>query len=731
MTSMTFKSGFPFYRQHDTMDCGPACLRMVARHYGKHYSFQYLREKSYVSREGASLLGLRDAAESMGMRAKCVLASLDYLVSEARLPCIVHWEKNHFIVIYGVRKGRIYAADPACGRTSHDKEAFLSRWAAAADEGYALLLEPTEEFYAREDVTVPSRGFFFLLSYLKSHRQLFVQLLLAMLLGSLLQLLLPFLAQAIVDKGIGGKDLHLLQMILVGQLFLTASRASVNFIRGWILFHISTPVNIALVHDFLVKLTRLPLGFFDVKMVGDALQRIDDHHRVESFLTRSVLSIFLTIANVIVFGVVLTAYSFKVFLLFSAGTLAYLLWIRLFLPRRREIDFSRFRLMGRNQSLVIQLIMGMQEVRLNNCERKKIADWVSAQSDLLSINRKSLSLTQYQQSGCFLLRETQNIVITYAAASSVIGGEITLGMMLAIQFIMGQLSGPVEQLVDFAAAAQDAKISFERIEEIHVMKDEEDDREARRQDIPERADIAVSGVFFQYRGPYSEKVLKNVSLTLPNKKTTAIVGASGSGKTTLVKLLMGVYQPTSGRITVGGVPMGDIATGSWRSRCGLVMQDGFIFSDTIAGNIALNEGPTDEARLKLAAQMANIEEFVDSLPLGYRTLIGPDGQGLSQGQKQRILIARAVYKDPDYLFFDEATNSLDAGNEAVIMKNLDPFFRDRTAVVVAHRLSTVRNADQIVVLDKGVVVETGTHAELVKERGHYYGLVRNQLELGG
>lgn len=726
---MIFRRSFPFYTQYDAMDCGPACLRMAAKYYGKRYSLQYLREKSYVTREGASLLGLRDAAQAIGMRATCVLASLDYLASEARLPCIVHWDTDHFVVVYKIENDTIHVADPAYGRARYEKPFFLSHWATTGTEGYALLLDPAEEFYTREEEAPAKTGLPFLLSSLAPYGQLLVQLILAMLLGSLIQLILPFLTQMIVDKGVSRKDINILQLILLGQFFLVVSRVSVNFIRGWILFYISTPLNITLVFDFLKKLTTLPLGFFDIKMIGDTLQRIGDHQRVESFITSTVLSILLTLINIIVFGIVLIVYRLQIFLIFLAGVLLYLVWIRLFLARRREIDFSQFRQKGKNQSAIIQMIMGMQEIRLNNGEKKKISGWVKIQDDLFAISRKSLALTQNQQSGCLLIQETQNIIITFVAASLVISGEITLGMMLAIQFILGQLNGPVEQLVHFVASAQDAKISYERIEEIHRMQDEEG--AAAREDIPEGADIILSDVSFQYAGPYSEKVLKNVSCVLPGRKITAIVGASGSGKTTLLKLILGMYRPVGGTIAIGDTPLPELSQIAWRSKCGLVMQDGYIFSDTLADNIALSDGPIDTGKMKQSAAIANIEEFIEGLPSGYQTRIGAEGHGLSQGQKQRILIARAVYKDPDYLFFDEATNSLDACNEKAIMQNLAVFFKDKTVAIVAHRLSTVKNADQIIVLDRGSIVETGTHAELTRLNGVYYNLVRNQLELGG
>lgn len=727
---MNFRSSFPIYKQYDAMDCGPACLRMISKYYGKAYSLQYLRDKSYVTREGSSLLGLRDAAEAIGMMAKCALASLDYLISEATLPCIAHWDHDHFVVVYKVRDNHIYVADPASGKARYDKERFLSHWAAADDEGYVLMLEPGEDFHLRQGVARSGTSFWSLFSYWKSYRHLLGQLVIAMLLGSVIQLILPFLTQMIVDKGIRYKNINFLYLILFGQFVLIASRIFVNFIRGWILFYISTPINITLVYDFLIKLTKLPLGYFDVKKLGDTLQRVTDHQRVETFFTNSVLSNTFTAVNIIVFGIVLIIYSLQIFLIFATGTILYLLWIQLFLKKRRELDFVRFRQMAKSYNIILQLIMGMQEIRLANYERRKVKDWIHAENDLFLTGKKSLSLTQNQQSGCTLLQETQNILITFLAARAVISGDITLGMMLAIMFIIGQLNGPVEQLVNFSAAAQDAKISFERIEEIHSMPNEEDAEDTKTSDIPPAADIKISNVSFQYGDPYSPKVLTNISLVLPHKKTTAIVGASGSGKTTLLKLLLGVYQPLEGEITIGAHPMKNLVIGAWRKECAFVMQDGYIFSDTIADNIALSDGVIDAIMLKESASVANIDEFIESLPLGYKTLIGPDGQGLSQGQKQRILIARAVYKNPKYVFLDEATNALDARNEYAIMKKLDPFFKDRTVVIVAHRLSTVRNADQIIVLDKGAVVETGTHNELTMRKGAYYNLVKNQLELG-
>jgi len=727
---MNFRNDFPFYKQYEAMDCGPSCLRMIAKFHGRSYSLSYLREKSFVTREGSSLQGLYEAAEAIGLQGRCVLASLEFLISEAKLPCIVHWDRNHFVVVYRVKDGYVHIADPAFGKCALSEEEFLSRWADSGTEGYILLLEPTEKFLSHQETEEPRKGLLFLFSYMRPYLQLLSQIGLAMILGSAIQLVLPFLTRMIVDRGIGGRNIGLLKLILLGQFVLILGRACAYFLREWILFYISTPINITLVHDFLLKLTKLPLGYFDAKRIGDTLQRLNDHQRVESFITHSILGLLFTVMNLAVFGVVLAIYSTRIFLIFLIGTFLYFLWIRIFLSRRREIDFLKFRRMGKSQNTVIQLIMGMQEIRLNGCERKKTADWINVQESLYETGLRSMALVQKQQLGCTLLQETQYILITYLAAISVISGSITLGTMLAIQFILGQLRGPVDQLLRFIGEAQDARISFERIEDIHTLPNEENEDDAKEETVPETADIMVDGVSFRYGGPHSETVLKGVSLVIPNGRTTALVGTSGSGKTTLLKLLLGVYRPVEGKIRIGDTSLSGLSLKAWRDKCGVVMQDGYIFSDTIADNIALTDETVDEDRVMEAATAANIDDFIQTLPLKYRTMIGLDGHGLSQGQKQRILIARAVYKNPRYVFFDEATNSLDTQNESIIMKNLERFFAGKTVVVVAHRLSTVKNADRIVVLDRGVIVETGRHEELIAKRGAYYNLVSNQLGLG-
>ncbi len=731
---------FPHYRQLDAMDCGPTCLRMVAKHYGKSYTVQNLREKSNITRAGVSLLGISDAAEAIGMRSMGVKISFEQLVKEAPLPCVVHWSQNHFVVVYKIKNHKndkkiiIYVADPAHGLVKYTKQEFIKNWQSTQSDGegkgIALLLEPTPDFYAQKGDKQNKASFKFLFSYLNPYKKFIAQLFIGLIAGSLLQLLFPFLTQSIVDFGISNQNIGFIQLVLIAQLVLFASRTSVDFIRNWILLHISTRVNISLISDFLIKLMKLPIRFFDSKMIGDLMQRISDHRRIESFLTSTSLEILFSIFNLIIFGIVLAIYSLKILAIFVIGSILYALWIFIFMKKRRDLDFKRFAEMSDNQSNLIQLITGMQEIKLNNCERQKRWEWERIQAKLFKVSIKSLSLNQYQQAGSSFINEIKNILISFVAATSVIEGSMTLGMMLAVQYIIGQLNSPISQMINFARSAQDAKISLERLGEIHDKDDEENPDDNKIAVLPEKRIIKLSKLSFQYEGQHSELVLKNINLTIPDKKITAIVGTSGSGKTTIIKLLLGFYPPVNGEITVGDTRLENINQKMWREKCGVVMQDGFIFSDTIAKNIAISDEIIDKEKLLNAVKVANIQEFIEGLPLAYNTKIGQEGSGLSQGQKQRILIARAVYKNPEFIFFDEATNALDANNELKIMENLNQFFRGKTVVVVAHRLSTVKNADQIVVLEKGEIVELGTHTELAEKKGAYYKLVKNQLELG-
>lgn len=716
------------------MDCGPSCLRMIAKFYGKSYSLQTLREKSYLSRDGVSMMGISEAAESIGLRTMGVSLTPEKLFSSAPLPLVVHWEQNHFVVVYKVARNTVFLADPAYGLVKYSKAEFLKNWISVQKDGekkgLALLLEPTPDFYAEEGETVDKSSFQFLLSYLKPHRKYIIQLMLGMLLGSMLQLIFPFLTQSIVDVGINNNDINFIYLILIAQLVLFISRMSVDFIRGWILLHLSTRMNISLISDFLIKLMKLPLGFFDIKIIGDILQRIADHRRIEHFLTTSSLNILFSLFNLVIFGIVLAVYSWKILLLFIVGSFLYFLWLSIFMRKRRELDFKRFSNQAENQGKLIQLIYGVEDIKLYHAERQKRWEWENIQGSLFKVNIKSLALTQYQEAGGVFINETKNILITFLAATAVIHGDMTLGMMLAVSYILGQLNSPIEQMINFMHVAQDAKISIERLGEIHKEENEEKEDLGEMIIMPESKTLDIRNLTFQYEGPHSRKVLDGVNLKIPDDNVTAIVGVSGSGKTTLVKLMLAFYPPVEGEIRVGDTNLQSLSQQIWRRRCGVVMQDGYIFADTIARNISLGDEYVDPDRLLEAVKMANIKDYIESLPVGYNTKVGAGGHSLSGGEKQRILIARAIYKQPEFLFIDEGTSSLDAENEKVIIDNLQDFFMGRTVVVVAHRLSTVKNADQIVVLDKGKIAEIGKHEELIEKRGNYYELVKNQLELG-
>ena len=726
---------FPHFTQHDQMDCGPTCLRMIAAFYGKHYTLNEMREISFITHLGVSMLGISMAAENLGFHTIGVQISFWQLVKEARLPCIVHWNQQHFVVVYRITQKNVWIADPFAGKIKYSKEEFCHCWLSAKedgiDTGVALLLEPTPEFYVSKDDEEREKynAFSFLYAYLRPYKHLIGQLLLGLLLGSMIQLMLPFLTQSIVDFGINNQNLSFIYLILIAQRMLSFSSSAVEFIRGWILLHLGTRINIALISDFLIKLMKLPMGYFDTKMTGDILQRINDHTRIQNFLTGSSLSVVFSTFNIVVFGIVLLLYNWMIFLIFMGGSVLYVAYVWLFMKKRAELDHKRFAQQSANQSTVVQLVNGMQEIKLSACEQQKRWEWERIQAQLFKVNIRSLALRQYQDSGAVLINQTKNIIITGLVASLVVRGEMTLGMMLSVQYIIGQLNSPVNDLITFARDMQDARLSMNRLGEVRDKPDEEEPTKQLIREIPVGKDLRIENLNFKY-DPLSEfPTLDNINLEIKAGKQTAVVGMSGSGKTTLVKLLLGFYPPASGQILLGDTPLENYSIREWRKQCGVVMQDGFIFSDSIAGNIAPGVEHIDKERLRHAAEVANIHGFIAELPLGYNTKIGQEGHGLSQGQKQRILIARAVYKNPEFIFFDEATNALDANNERIIMENLQKFFEGRTSVVVAHRLSTVRNADRIVVIEQGHIAEMGTHEELTVKKGIYYRLVKNQLEL--
>ena len=731
---MQLNKKFPHYKQADLKDCGPTCLKIIAKYYRKTISIQTLRSISQTTRSGSNLLGLSEASEKIGLKSLGVKISTSDLYN-APLPCVLHWNKNHYVVLYNVNKNQFHVSDPAHGLLRYSKEEFLNNWignnaAQETEEGIALLLEPTPKFYNSDfDKDKPDFGFKFLSKYVFKYKQFLWQLVIGLIAASLLQLIFPFLTQSVVDVGIKNQNIHFIYLILFAQLALFIGRTVIEVIRSWILLHLSTRINISLVSDFFIKLMSLPIAFFDTRMTGDILQRINDHKRIERVLTSSSLSVLFSMVNLIIFSLVLAYYNLMLFGIFLLGSFLYFLWIIVFLKKRRDLDYKRFSEVSQEQSKVIELINGMQEIKLHNAEKQKRWSWEFVQARLFKVSIAGLALEQYQSVGSGFINELKNILITVLSAKLVIDGEITLGMMLAVSYIVGQLNSPIAQLIDFIREVQDAKISLDRISEIHLKDDEEQKDINKITEIPFHANIELSKVSFRYIGS-DQLVLKDLDLTIPSNKVTAIVGVSGSGKTTMMKLLLKFYDPNNGQIQLDNYNFQNVSQKAWRQECGVVMQEGYVFNDTIAHNIAVGEDYVDKKKLAHAVEVANIREFIETLPLSYNTKIGMEGVGISTGQKQRLLIARAVYKNPNFLFFDEATSALDANNEKVIMEKLNTFFENKTVVIIAHRLSTVKNADQIVVLDKGKIVEVGNHQELVNQKGNYYNLVKNQLELG-
>ncbi|WP_417888074.1 peptidase domain-containing ABC transporter [Zunongwangia sp.] len=725
---------FPHYKQLESKDCGPTCIKIIAKHFGKNLSVQELRKLSETTRIGSRLNDLSEAAEKIGFRTLAVKVALKDII-EAPLPLILHWNNNHFVVLYKVKKGKFYISDPAHDLISYNEQDFLRGWIGKNStqetaEGIALLMETTPKFYDLDFENKEEKlGFKFLYQYVRKYKSFLWQLIIGLLAASILQLIVPFLTQSVVDVGIKNQNIHFVYLILLAQLFLFFGRTALEIIRSWILLHLSTRINISLISDFFIKLMNLPISFFDVRKTGDILQRINDHKRIERILTTSSLNVLFSMFNLLIFGFVLAYYNWTIFAIFFIGSLTYFGWILLFLKKRKDLDYKQFSQISQEQSKVIELINGMQEIKLHNAEKQKRWGWEYLQVNLFKISVENLVLEQYQGVGSRFINELKNILITILSAILVIDGEITLGMMLAISYIVGQLNSPIAQMIEFIREVQDSIISLDRLGEIHKKEDEEPQGKEKTHQFPEDSPLNLKDVSFRYIGS-KKLVLEKLNLDVPANKITAIVGVSGSGKTTLMKLLLKFYEPNTGEIRIGNYKLEDISQKTWREKCGVVMQEGYIFNDTIANNIAVGVDTIDKKKLEHAVKVANIQEFIETLPLNYNTNIGMEGVGLSTGQKQRLLIARAVYKNPDYLFFDEATSALDANNESEIMNNLNEFFIKKTVVVIAHRLSTVKNAHQIVVLNNGKIIEIGNHTELIELKGQYYNLVKNQLELG-
>ncbi|WP_330442382.1 peptidase domain-containing ABC transporter [Flavobacterium sp. C4GT6] len=730
---MLKKDKFPFYKQLDNKDCGPTCLRMVAKFHGKTFSREFLRDKAGISRIGVTMAGIADAAEVIEMRTLGMRISLDGLVNEAPTPFIVPWRQKHFIVVYKTSKHKIYVADPAQGLLEYSHQDFLQAWTSSQDKtGFVLLLEPNAAFYNLEEDKTKTKGFSFLLPYLKPYKKLINQLLIGLLVGTTIQFLMPFLMQSVVDIGVNNRDISFIYLILLAQIMLFLSQTLVSIFREWLFLHISGRFSIKMVSDFLFKMLKLPINFFDTRNTGEHLQRIQDHSRVQNFVSSSSFNMIYSIILFLVFSGVLAFYNLKIFFVFFTGAICYVGYTFFFLKKRAELDFKRFDEQSASQTSLIQMINGVRDIKTNNSQRKNRWKWEQVQISLFKTSMSSLKLAQYQSIGSNFINELKNIIITFLSATAVVNGEITLGMMLSIQYIVGQLNLPLNNFIGFIQLWQDAKISLERLWQVHSRDDEDAIKKEKVKELPEKKSIIIKDLNYRYGSKSSALVLKNLNIEIPEGKTTAIVGASGSGKTTLIKLLLKFYEPTSGTISIGNIDLNTINNDYWRMSCGAVLQETFIFNDTIAGNISESEQNEiiDRSKLKTASNIANIEDFIEKLPNRLNTELGTSGIRLSGGQEQRLMIARAVYKDPEYVFFDEATSSLDANNEKIIMEKLNTFLKGRTSVIVAHRLSTVKNADNIIVLEDGEVVEQGNHLELTMKRGKYYELVKNQLELG-
>jgi ATP-binding cassette, subfamily B, bacterial len=721
---------FPHYKQFDNMDCGPTCLKIIAKYYGKDFSLNYLKEKAEVTSEGVSLLGIKRVSELIGFNALSIKVPFEKL-DEMPLPCIGFCFGNHFTVIYKITSKNVYTSDPAHGLIKFSKKEFKSEWCTKEEpheNGVLLLIEPSNDFYQTQDEgsSVKYR-LKFLYAYLIQYKKYFFQLFLSLLTVSLLSFILAFIPQALVDVGIKQKSIDIVYLILIAQIVLFISQSGSDFIREWILLHINNRLNITLVSDFLMKLMKMPIIFFDSKKIGDIIQRINDHERLQGFLTTTSINVLFSFLNLVVFSLVLFIYNTEIFLVFSIGSTICILWILMFFKKRRDLDYKRFSQLSQNYNMLVQTTMGMHEIKLNGVENRNKVEWQKIQVKLINLNIKSLSLEQYMQAGSLILNQFKNIFIIFLSANGVINGEMTLGMMLSISYIIGQMNAPLDQIILFTQQFQNAKISLDRISEIHLKKDEESTKQKENIVFPESKNITINNLSFKYEGS-DVPVLNNININIRYGSKIAIVGTSGGGKTTFLKLLLRFYDPTEGEIIIGANDFRMYSHSAWRKRCGVVLQDGFIFSDSIANNITLNNEKKDKGRLTEAIEAANLGEFVESLPLGYNTKVGTNEHGISQGQKQRILIARAIYKNPEYFFFDEATSALDSKNETIIMKNLEKFYMGRTVIIIAHRLSTVKNADSIIVLDKGKIIEEGNHKMLIKKAGTYFDLVKNQLE---
>ena len=719
---------FPVDYQMDSQDCGPACLKIIAKYFGRFYSLQYLRDRCGITKQGVSLENLSTGAESLGLRTLAIKCTLDDIINKIPFPAILFWRDSHFIVVYHANKKYIWVSDPAKGRIKYTHEDFKAGWFKKGETlGVLLAIEPTIDFKrSKVEKEIEKNSFISILRYFIPYKNSFATIFFIMLVVTLLQGMLPFISKAVIDVGIKSSDINFINMVLIGNISILVSITIFNVIRDWILMHITSRVNIALISDYLIKLMKLPVTFFENKLLGDILQRARDHERIRNFIMNNSLSLIFSILTFIIFGIILLTYNPIIFYIFLGGSILYVAWVLLFLRIRKRLDWEYFELVSQDQSYWVETVSAIQDIKIYNYERYRRWKWEEIQARLYKVNKRVLNITNMQKLGAQFIANIKNMAIVFFCASAVIKGDITFGIMISTQFIIGMLNGPLTQFISFIVSAQYAKISFLRMNEIKQLKDEEELLSIGTTSIlPEKRDITLSNIIFQY-SPNSPVVLKNIFLTIPQNKITAIVGGSGSGKSTLLKLLVRLYKPTAGEIKMGNMNIASINLHTWRNMCGVVMQDGKLFNDTILANIVLDDEHIDYERLHKVCRMAQIAKEINGMPKGYETMIGERGRGISGGQKQRLLIARALYKEPDFLFLDEATNSLDVINEKKIVEALNAAFKDRTVIVVAHRLSTIRNADQIIVLHQGRIAEIGNHENLMTKKGEYFKLVSSQ-----
>ncbi|MDR0332470.1 MAG: peptidase domain-containing ABC transporter [Dysgonamonadaceae bacterium] len=721
---------FPIEYQMDSQDCGPASLKIITKHFGKFYSLQYLRDRCGITKEGVSLLDLSTGAESIGLRSLAIKCTITDVVNSVPFPAILFWKESHFIVVYHADKKHVWVSDPAKGRIKYTHEEFRRGWYPKGEQqGVLLAIEPTAEFKStKAEKEQKKNNFMSILKYFVPYKRNFGLIFVIMLVVTLLQGMLPFISKAVIDVGIKTSDVKFINMVLIGNISILLSVMIFNVLRDWIMLHITARVNIALISDYLIKLMKLPVTFFENKLLGDILQRAQDHERIRNFIMNNSLSLIFSTFTFVVFAIILLIYNAIIFYIFLAGSILYVCWVLLFLSIRKKLDWQYFELLAKDQSYWVETVSSIQDVKINNYEKHRRWKWEEIQACLYHVNKRVLAITNAQNLGAQFIESIKNMGIVFFCAMAVIQGDITFGVMISTQFIIGMLNGPLVQFINFVVSAQYAKISFLRINEIRQLEDEEELLAIGSTTIlPEKKTITLENVHFQYT-PNAPLVLRNVYLQIPENKVTAIVGGSGSGKSTLLKLLVRLYKPSYGEIKMDTMNVNAINLRQWRDMCGVVMQDGKMFSDTILNNIVLDDEHIDHNRLRNACRIAQIEDEINAMPKGFETTIGETGRGLSGGQKQRMLIARALYRDPKFLFLDEATNALDSINERKIVEALNNAFAERTVVVIAHRLSTIRNADQIVVLDKGFIVEAGNHETLMEKKGHYFALVESQMQ---